>query len=128
MPSKVPLIQVKFTDEFQRRLRALSKKYRQIRSDIQPVIEQLQVGEFVGDQIAGTGYTVFKVRVRNSDIQKGKSAGYRLIYHVESPTSVLLLLIYSKLERTDVPAEEIRFVLEEFQEDSGDVSLDSMEQ
>ena len=78
--------------------------------------KKLQAGDFVGDQIPGTGYTVFKVRVRNSDIQKGKSAGYRLIYQLESPTSVLLLLIYSKLDQIDVAVQEIQSVIAEFQE------------
>ena len=35
------LVQVEFTTEFKRNLRALSKKYRHIRSDIQPVIGQI---------------------------------------------------------------------------------------
>nr|WP_242019166.1 type II toxin-antitoxin system RelE/ParE family toxin [Trichocoleus sp. FACHB-832] len=119
MLSESSSVEVKFTDEFGRRLRALSKKYRLIRDDIQPIIEQLQTGDFVGDQIAGTGFAVFKVRVRNSDIQKGKGAGYRLIYQVESPTSVLLLLIYSKLEQTDVSADDIQSAIAQFQEGSG---------
>jgi addiction module RelE/StbE family toxin len=117
MTSETPTVLVNFTDDFQRRLRNLFKKYRKIRADIQPVIEQLQAGNFVGDQITGTGYTVFKVRVRNSDIEKGKSSGYRLIYQIESPTNVILLLIYSKLEQTDVTTEEIRSVIEEFQKE-----------
>jgi mRNA-degrading endonuclease RelE of RelBE toxin-antitoxin system len=44
----------------------------------------------------GDDYIILKVRVKNSNIQKGKSAGYRMIYQVESPISVLLLTIYSK--------------------------------
>jgi mRNA-degrading endonuclease RelE of RelBE toxin-antitoxin system len=54
------------------------------------------------------------VRIKNSDIQKGKSAGYRLLYQVESPSNVLLLLIYSKSDQTDVEAAEIRTVIAEF--------------
>ncbi|WP_365672290.1 hypothetical protein [Okeania sp. SIO3I5] len=42
------------------------------------------------------------MRIKNSNIQKGKSSGYRLIYQVESETSVLLLTIYSKTEREDI--------------------------
>ncbi|ARV61999.1 addiction module antitoxin [Nostocales cyanobacterium HT-58-2] len=118
MSSELPSVEIKFTDEFKRRLRTLCKKYRQIQSDVQPVIEQLQAGEFVGDQIPGTSYTVFKVRVRNSDIQKGKSAGYRLIYQLESPTSIILLLIYSKLDQADVAADEVQTVVERFQKDA----------
>lgn len=104
--SSDPPVQVRAAPEFQRRLRNLAKKYRQIRADLQPVFEQLQTGDFVGDQISGTGFTVLKVRVKNSAIQK--SAGYRLIYQVESLNSVLLLLIYSKLDQADVTAEAIK--------------------
>jgi mRNA-degrading endonuclease RelE of RelBE toxin-antitoxin system len=115
MLSETPFVIVNFTDNFQQKIRSLSKKYRHIRTDIQPIIEELQSGNFLGDQIAGTGYTVLKVRVRNSDIQKGKSSGYRIIYQIESPTNVLLLLIYSKLEQTDVTMDEIKSVMELFQ-------------
>lgn len=58
------------------------------------------------------------MRVRNSSIQKGKSAGYRLIYQVESPTSILLLTIYSKSDREDIGVNEIREILADF--DSGE--------
>jgi mRNA-degrading endonuclease RelE of RelBE toxin-antitoxin system len=54
------------------------------------------------------------VRVRNSNIKKGKSAGYRLIYQVESLTSILLLIIYSKSDREDISANEIQDILDEF--------------
>ncbi|WP_442940924.1 type II toxin-antitoxin system RelE/ParE family toxin [Nostoc sp.] len=85
-------ILIRFSDEFEQELYRLSKRFRNIRSDVQPIIEQLQ-GNFVGDaygvlrlRIADIGeeYVVYKVRVPNSSIQKGKSAGYRLIYQVES--------------------------------------------
>lgn len=91
MPSESASVQIDLTPECKRNLRDLSKKYRNIRSDTQTVIEQLQAGNCVGDRISGIGedYIVYKVRVRNSNIQKGKSAGYRLIYQVESPTSIL---------------------------------------
>jgi hypothetical protein len=37
-------IQIGFTPEFKRSLRMLAKKYRHIRSDIEPIIDQLQKG------------------------------------------------------------------------------------
>jgi mRNA-degrading endonuclease RelE of RelBE toxin-antitoxin system len=114
MPSELPQVRVEFTPEFKRNLRALSKKYRHIRSDVQPVIEQLQAGELVGDRVPGTRYAVFKVRVRNSDIPKGKSAGYRLIYQVKEPALAVLVTIYSKLDQADISAEQIRRILTEF--------------
>lgn len=80
------------------------------------MIEQLQQGIVLGDRIGGIGdeYVVFKVRVRNSNIQKGKSAGYRLIYQVESPRSILLLTSYSKSDREDIGVNEIRDIVTDF--------------
>jgi mRNA-degrading endonuclease RelE of RelBE toxin-antitoxin system len=108
-------IRVEYTPEFKRNLRGLAKKYRRIRSDVQPVINQLQEGEVIGNQVPGTGYRVFKVRVRNSNIQKGKRSGYRLIYHLKTPRNVVLLTIYSKLDQADVSATQIRRILREFE-------------
>lgn len=107
-------VQVEYTPEFKRNLRALAKKYRRVRSDVQLVIDQLRAGEVVGDQVPRTRYTIFKVRVRNSDIRKGKRSGYRLIYYLKSPTNVILVTIYSKLDQADISAEQIRRVLIEF--------------
>ncbi|WP_363318911.1 hypothetical protein [Microcoleus sp. CAWBG51] len=70
MMSEQPSIQVEAAPTFTRNLRNLAKKYRSIRNDIQPVIEQLERGELPGDRISGIGYEVFKVRVRNTNIQK----------------------------------------------------------
>ena len=56
-------IQVEASQTFNRNLRSLAKKYRSIRNDIQPVIEQLERGELLGDKISGIGYEVFKLRV-----------------------------------------------------------------
>ncbi|WP_427159686.1 type II toxin-antitoxin system RelE/ParE family toxin [Aliinostoc sp. HNIBRCY26] len=116
MPNEQPSVFIDLTPEYQRNLRDLAKKFRNIRSDVQPIIEQLQQGNFVGDRISGLGeeYFVYKVRVRNSNIQKGKSAGYRLIYQVESPTSLLLLTIYSKSDREDINTSEIRDIMTDF--------------
>ena len=116
MPSDESPVQLRFTPEFKRNVRALSKKYRHIRSDVKPIIEQLQAGEFVGDRITGSRYVVFKVRVRNSDIDKGKSAGYRLIYNVSRPDLVVLVTIYSKLDQSDIPSDQIRRIIREFEE------------
>jgi len=102
---------IEYTPEFKRNLRHLAKKYLQIRSDVQPVIDALCKGEVIGDRIQGTVYTVFKVRVRNSDIRKGKRSGYRLIYYIKSPNQIILVTIYSKLDQGDVSADQIRHIL-----------------
>ena len=81
MPSEeARRVEVAFTPEFKRNVRRLARKYRRIRSDVAPVIERLERGETPGDQIQRTGFSVFKVRIRNRDAQRGKSGGYRMIY------------------------------------------------
>lgn len=51
---------------------------------------------------------MFKVRAKNSDIPAGKSGGYRLIYQVISPDSVVMLLIYAKSDQADVSLSDIQ--------------------
>ena len=113
---KAAPIEIEFTPEFKRNLRVLAKKYRNIRSDIQPVIAQIPRGDFVGDQIPKTGeHTIFKVRVRNRDICKGKSAGYRLIYYARTENKVILITIYSKTEQSDITPDQIRRILKNYE-------------
>lgn len=105
------LVEIRLTPEFQRKIRTLAKKYRQIQTDIAPILEQLQLRELLGDQIPGVGFTVMKVRIKNSDNQKGKSGGYRLIYWLSLPDLVILLDIYSKSEQQDIEIENIRQII-----------------
>jgi mRNA-degrading endonuclease RelE of RelBE toxin-antitoxin system len=87
--SEQPLIQVEVSPTFNRNLRVIAKKYRSIRNDIQPVIEQLEPGELPGDQIPDIGYAVFKLRVRNSDTQKGSDTFcYWMLYNFDLVQSI----------------------------------------
>jgi mRNA-degrading endonuclease RelE of RelBE toxin-antitoxin system len=108
-------IQLEFSAFFKRRLKGLAKKYRQIAIDIQPILDQLLTGDFVGDRIPGTSYIVYKARAKNSDAQAGKSGGYRLIYRVESPTTVVLHLIYSKSDQTNISIDDIEAAIAAYQ-------------
>jgi hypothetical protein len=58
-------IELIFTPDFQAQLRRLTKRYRHVRADLQPLFDELESGNCPGDQISGTTYTVFKVRVKN---------------------------------------------------------------
>ena len=107
----VSKISVDASPEFKKAIRALKKRYRNIREDIAPTLIQIEAGQLPGDQISGTGFVVYKVRVRNRDLKKGKSAGYRIIYQVESQNSVLLVDIYAKSDQTDISIESIRKII-----------------
>ncbi len=116
--SELPLIQVEATPRFQRNLHKLAKQYLNIGNDIQPVIQQLQQGEILGDRIPKIGYEVFKLRVRNSDIQKGKSGGYRLIYYVKTAKAIILLTIYSKSQQADITADDIQTIISKYESEN----------
>ncbi|MFI3190414.1 addiction module antitoxin [Crenothrix sp. D3] len=105
------MITVSYTGEFKRSLRQLIKKYVHIRNDIEPVIQQLQQGELLGDRIQHGTYIVYKVRVRNSDAQRGKSGGYRVIYYLKQQTDIVLLTVYSKSEQADISNAEIKRII-----------------
>ncbi|MTJ07732.1 type II toxin-antitoxin system RelE/ParE family toxin [Anabaena sp. UHCC 0204] len=115
---KVNDISVKFSPEFEKQLYKLSKRYRKIRDDIEPIILQLQEGEIIGDRLVGLGeeYQVYKVRVKNSNIQKGKSAGYRVIYYLQTATNIILLTVYSKSDQEDIGVATIQGIVEQLME------------
>lgn len=105
-------VEVRFSAEFKKNLRRLAKKYRRIRKDVGPVIQQLQKGETLGDQVQGTSFQVFKVRVKNSNLKKGKRAGYRIIYYLKQAEQIILITIYSKTEQPDLAAHQIRRLIQ----------------
>ncbi|MCY7406745.1 MAG: type II toxin-antitoxin system RelE/ParE family toxin [Alkalinema sp. CAN_BIN05] len=112
--AELPKISIIATPDFQTQLRRFAKRYRSLQSDLQTLFAELQNGNCPGDQIPGTFYTVFKVRIKNSDIQKGKSAGYRVIYQLKNNICILLITLYSKSDESSITAREIRAIIERF--------------
>ena len=90
MSNKSQPISIYLTSRFKKDLSKLAKRFRSIRQDLAPLIDQFQGGETPGDLISGVKYQIFKVRLKNSDIQKGKSAGYRILYYVKKETKIVL--------------------------------------
>jgi len=74
------IFSVRFADEFEKELYRLSKKYRNIQRDVEPIIQQLEQGIILGDRLAGFGSEiyVYKLRVKNSNIQKEKAQVIKL--------------------------------------------------
>lgn len=55
MPNETPFVNIDLSFEYQRNLRDLAKKYRNIRSDTLLIITEIQKGNFIGDRISGLG-------------------------------------------------------------------------
>lgn len=106
-------ITIEYTPGFKRNLRRLARKYRHIKFDLTTLIQEIEAGNTPGDQIPRAEDEIYKVRVANSDLQRGKSGGYRVIYAIESPTKYILVTIYSKTEQADVSIAELQRILAE---------------
>jgi mRNA-degrading endonuclease RelE of RelBE toxin-antitoxin system len=110
-----PPVPVMYTPEFKRNLRQLAKKYRRIKTDVQPLLDALEQGQTPGDQVPGVVYEVYKVRAQNTDSGKGKSGGYRILYQRMAEGAIILVTIYSKTEQEDIAPHEIRQILLDYE-------------
>lgn len=98
---------------FNRQLRRLARKHPSVADSVDELIFQLETDARPGAKLAGIGYEAYKVRLPNSSARRGKSGGFRVIYQEKSGRLVLLLLLYSKTERADIPNDVIIRVIEE---------------
>lgn len=100
-------VEVRVSRQFQRDMKQLIKKYRHIQTDIQPILEALQTGQTPGDQIPNVERVAYKVRIANTDSQKGKRGGYRLIYYIKTEVRIILITIYPKSDIADISPERL---------------------
>ncbi len=75
----------------------------------------MEAGEILGDQIPGVDYTLYKLRVRNWDAQRGRQGGYRLIYYLKTSDQIILITVYSKSDQADIDARRIRDIIAAFE-------------
>lgn len=105
--------QVETTKTFEKEAERLARRFPSLDVDVELLIEQLEQGGRPGVRLAGIGYSSFKVRLPNRSARRGKSGGFRVIYYERESTLVLLLIVYSKTERSDIPNDFIRRLIED---------------
>lgn len=85
------------------------KKYKKIFDDLEPVLDELEKGNLVGDKIENLGLqegtAAYKVRIANSSANVGKSNGFRLLYYVAIEDEIYLLTLYSKKDDVRIPSD-----------------------
>ena len=90
---------------YKKALKKLSKTYKNIDLDIKDFLKSINTKEDLGTELKSN---IFKVRVANSDKNKGKSAGYRLISYLAIIENELhLLYIYDKSKLTNITEKEV---------------------
>ena len=94
------------TPEFIKNLKNLKKRYLNIKEDILELANELEKNPTMGTEL---GNNTFKIRIKNSDNNKGKSAGYRVItYCINEHKEVFLITIYSKSEKENILDIELK--------------------
>ncbi|MBC7812435.1 MAG: type II toxin-antitoxin system RelE/ParE family toxin [Burkholderiales bacterium] len=99
---------------FLSKLKRLERKYQAVSTEVDNLIARLESDERPGDKIPSVGYDVYKVRLKNPSAGKGKSGGFRVIYYIQLADQVILLTIYSKSQQSDISAEQLRRIIEEY--------------
>lgn len=95
--------------EFDRRVKALSRKYPSIKNDLAALIDELRSDPHAGTSL---GRGCYKVRMRISSQGQGKSGGARVITYVRIAGKVIwMLTIYDKSDKVNVREAEISSLL-----------------
>ncbi|MFC3122526.1 type II toxin-antitoxin system RelE/ParE family toxin [Agaribacter flavus] len=102
------------TRQFSASVKKLAKKYRRIKHDLTELKTALEAGDTPGDKLSNVGCDAYKVRIKNSDNQKGKSGGYRVLYYLKTQDNVVLLDIYSKSEHDSLSDNLIRQIVHQY--------------
>jgi len=94
------------TPEFIKNLKVLKKKYKNIKDDVLKLANKLENNPTIGTEL---GNNTYKIRIKNSDNNKGKSAGYRVItYCINKQNEVFLVTIYSKSDKENILDLELK--------------------
>lgn len=78
---------------FDKQFKKLAKKYNHIRDDIQIFVNDFKD---IHRQSTSIKNNIYKVRLSNSDKNRGKSSGYRVYYYTKVEDVVYLVTIYDK--------------------------------
>jgi len=99
------------TQIFIRKVKRYKRKYVNILKDIDKLVDLLRENPEAGIHLK---HSVYKIRLKSSDITKGKSGAFRIIYYVLfNDGRIYLLTIYSKSERDNICWEEIESIIKE---------------
>ena len=111
-------VTIDFLPEFERRAKALAKKYKSFPADYDAFLDELEKNPFGGDPL---GHNTYKNRMAIASKGKGKSGGARVItYNVQQQTTddvlITLMSIYDKSEIDNVSEAYLRQLVQTIEE------------
>jgi mRNA-degrading endonuclease RelE of RelBE toxin-antitoxin system len=101
------------TQEFEKALKKLGKKYRSLKDDYLSFLKELEANPTMGDEIF---CNCRKARIAIKSKGKGKSGGGRVIFYYEitQKDELILLYIYDKSEMENVQTAFIEQILKNY--------------
>lgn len=98
------------TNNFERKLKKLAKKYKSIKADLTEILSKLEENPELGTSL---GKNCYKIRLSISSKGKGKSGGARLITYVKIVKETIFLMdIYDKSEQSSLSDKELKLLIE----------------
>lgn len=96
---------------FVKDVKKLKKRYKNILKDIEVFKALLEENPMVGESL---GHGIYKVRVKNSDKNQGKSGGYRVITcFIDENNTVYLVRMYDKSDIESIQTATLVSIVEE---------------
>ena len=105
-------MQIKTTSIFTKSFKKLFKKDRNLLSEYEELLKNLELNQNLGTHI---GNGTYKIRVQNKANNKGKSGGYRVITYTKIENTILLVHIYSKSDTENIEENMINEIINNFQ-------------
>jgi mRNA-degrading endonuclease RelE of RelBE toxin-antitoxin system len=98
-----------FSEHFKKQLRKLKKKFPHIKDDLLARIELFDVKTEIS-----IGRSIYKIRIGSSDMQKGKSGGFRYYLYLYIKKDLLMpLCIYPKSQTESISENELQYHLDQ---------------
>jgi mRNA-degrading endonuclease RelE of RelBE toxin-antitoxin system len=93
------------TENFERKVKRLAKKYKSLKADLKPIFDKLTYTPSLGIPI---GNDCYKIRVAISSKGQGKAGGARIVTYIRYiKETVYLIDIYDKSDEGSISEKEI---------------------
>ncbi len=108
-------MEILYSDDFLRSAKKLAKRYKNFKKDLQVFVASLDKNPKQGTVLS---QGLYKVRLKNSDNNKGKSAGYRVITYTVVDNEVLLVDIFSKSDMENITDTAIDIIVKQYKKEN----------
>lgn len=96
---------VQESDSYKKSKKQLLKRFRNLDKDVKEFLLDVKTNDDLGISL---GSSIYKARIANTDKNRGKSGGYRLITLLKVvDTKIYLLYIYDKSDLENITEDEL---------------------